>query len=1345
MRRNTTKALVNLAAFLKPQRTDLLDQEIENDEQVRLLARDIRRLPSIIGAMADAGFATESTGLADLEEILSEPLSIILDQILAPQGLNQIIFAFDFITQYLQPGSICARYAETRGRLDLSTLQAANRIRDYGNLPEEERITDFNGMLQGPAGGFAIYNHEAVYKMYPASDGPSTGLRTEKIQEADYQNPTKGNPTFGYIAILDPRYNYSRTESEIASTMTRAIPTAEFSKCVPYFNLSISSAASTPNEDGVVSNNMSYNKFFEGGLSGVDVNTMSGLQSSVIMGEDPTNAADAGGQMPTSGSMNTSIGMEAFTMPQSIVPMGQANNAWQGDESGRYNSFASIDRARPFMSVDSFNVTESPTRGASSTQRAKMTITIHDRARLREVGDLLKPATLNKVEFTVEYGWSHPQGNELFGNVYGQLINSMRSKGTFSLSNSSYSFTDDGQVKVTLDMVCKGAESINVIDCALTGQLAVLSDVVEKSYEALAVARDSSVSELGLSWVTELTATQHINTMTLNSVGSMVSGETANAIDDWIRRTGRSSSPAHLREFSGLLDTLRDAAQNMSNALIEDLTAKVSVLENKSYNDWSIFTHATLLQTEADAAFNPEESVVPLYNGAGNKSMERNWDTGKNSYAPLGALLQLFIVHPLHNSGQYDEVQLVTYTANLNASISAGANLGAIPIDIKKIGDRSDSTLLKVLTNEYKINGGQYPINRFIRFVNETYIQPHMSSCYGFGTSRGGNTGSSALNYNKKTGAVTSDAIDGASQAKISKALREYYYGETYEGDPFDPRPTTFTPIDLKIVFDVSKGDSNDITATTGVRSTTQFGEKTVLRIHVFDQASGDRPGAMNVLRENIKKGMIIPGFPKAPAGMSHELRSILLPDGFDFNDTRKICAQLEENGILKSESWDNVPAPNSAGNLQSETLERRQTALRAKLALNSLSNRERRRFEEQLEVVDARLGQAAPLSKFAKAFSLDAAPQRLIDYCAQAAPNVVYGEEGSIVQQISIKSKTNSRQASMFMRRALEGGGSDSNVNRGVPMRMMPADMGIDMLGNPNIKYMQKFFIKLGTGTNLDNLYGVSGLSHNITPDSFKTNIKLVAHSAYGIFNSLVSNIDDVKSAIDTMEQKMAQQIRDRIRNASNTATSNAGTRLADRRSNADTALREIDLKKLDATNQRDMHVDEANAFLREFSQQWWDDLDAHLRSTNVEGSEGAAGTAGYEDIDAEGLYNDNIRAWTAQRSQHSTQYRALFLAWKPIMDDWAEEHNWNPESDFHGVLPNGNGGFPYANADWWKHHDPDIWPIHEHEVALAEIIEEWDAANAEDTEAAMATVEDTMTPAEEEAVARAKAAGLN
>ena len=1064
MLKSTEDALAELAVFLTPIETALLADPQAPDSELKQAAGNSSALYAVLN------IEIWGDGMVGLQEFLKSPLITIINQILGSQGDNQTIYAMEQMVSILTPANLAKRY-ETN--IPFSA--------DQGLEPSEEQEVVFSNMLQSPAGGFVVQDHEAVFNMYPQGDD---GLRTDKVLAAEKENPTKANPTFGYIAILDPRLNYSRTSADIASTMTRSIPTLEFSKCVPFFKLSIMTPTTVVNneDDGTITSDMSYDKFFEGSFSS-PLKDMSG-RTNVLGEEDEEFESDDSESKRWTGT--TSIGMEAFTMPQSIVPTGQNNDAWYNEG---HNKWTSIDRTRPFMSINSFSVSIKGTRGSSAAQRAKLSLTLHDRGRLREIKSLIKPATLNQVEFTVEYGWSHPDGNITSDNVYGKLINSMRNKATYTLSNSSYAFQDDGQIQISLDMVTKGIEAINIIDASRTGRLSPLTDAVEIAYKALETARAVAETVLKSSTtVADNSAVEIVSTLTLNTVGTLIATETTNKIEKWIKESRSSGSPQKLRELADLLEDLKDAAADASAAMIEDLERKLTILSSKSYNDWPTFVKASLLPTNQESATSP--GAVSFYNTADNVALSSTWTNQRGKYAPLAALLQLFVVHPLYDTGLYDEVQLVTYTANTLAGAAAGANLGSIPIDLQNIGGVSKTSLKKVLVNEYKRQGGQYPVNRMIDFINKMFIAPHLSACYGFTTGGGSSGGNSGASYDMSTGEATFPEISPNVQSNIAKLLRKYYYDDDYEGDVFDQRPTNFTPISLRLIFDVSKSTPEEITSRGGQGSTT-LTEKTVLRIHVIDEAATERPDIMNFLKNTsmITAGVIIPGVPKAVSGMSPALRTILFGNEFSLNDDRLTCQKLKDNGILQTTSISRpIADPALRANMNTRIEE-----YRAAWSDTSKTKRERTRNFEYMALLKQRLSPNLEVSD-SVAYYLAASPHKLIRFCSQAAPNIIYGEEGSIVQQISIKSGGSSRSNSMFMRRALETGASgDDEPSRGVPMRLKPAVMSIDMLGNPNVKYRQNFFINTGTGTSIDNLYAVAGLDHNITPDAFKTSIKLV------------------------------------------------------------------------------------------------------------------------------------------------------------------------------------------------------------------------------------------------------------
>jgi hypothetical protein len=177
----------------------------------------------------------------------------------------------------------------------------------------------------------------------------------------------------------------------------------------------------------------------------------------------------------------------------------------------------------------------------------------------------------------------------------------------------------------------------------------------------------------------------------------------------------------------------------------------------------------------------------------------------------------------------------------------------------------------------------------------------------------------------------------------------------------------------------------------------------------------------------------------------------------------------------------------------------------------------------EQIETFDADLQAGTEVNPEYKSFMyrLNTTPQNLINYCSRMYPNFVYGEEGSTVTRLSVQSNSNSRFATiqMLRNRASEGGGT-APVDRGVPMRVMPVQASIEMMGNPFVRFMQKFFIRADTGTTIDNLYAVSGIEHKITPENFTTSLQLVALEAYGTFNAIENDLRRLQIAAEQINE---------------------------------------------------------------------------------------------------------------------------------------------------------------------------------------------------------------------------------
>ena len=76
-------------------------------------------------------------------------------------------------------------------------------------------------------------------------------------------------------------------------------------------------------------------------------------------------------------------------------------------------------------------------------------------------------------------------------------------------------------------------------------------------------------------------------------------------------------------------------------------------------------------------------------------------------------------------------------------------------------------------------------------------------------------------------------------------------------------------------------------------------------------------------------------------------------------------------------------------------------------------------------------------------------------------------------------------------------------------------------MLGNPYVKFMQQFFIRADTGTTIDNLYTITGVSHNVSPDGYDTQVELTPYDAYFTFFSMSSQAQAMKKIADLLEKQ--------------------------------------------------------------------------------------------------------------------------------------------------------------------------------------------------------------------------------
>jgi hypothetical protein len=899
------------------------------------------------------------------------------------------------------------------------------------------------------------------------------------------EEPSKDRPHLGSIAIMDPGISYGAQGTGLSSVFMNHIPAIEMSRAGVYFSLGINIPGPPAEPASGRMQTLSQMRFLspEGTL----------IPNLAATADDHMLYAAPPGSPGDTEDVESYVGMELFTSPQTLV---NYDSPVDGQGGG------ALDKSRPFMSLISFKVQVIPSRGAMSTQTASLQITLHDRSRLHEISELVMPQFLGKLELSIEWGWAHP---DPWTNDFGALLNSLRTAQKFSVYQSSYQFTDSGQVEITLSLISKGASQANFTDAAMSANVREKWVAVESAMAAVKLARGKV---LGMHGIKAAVGTSEISTLSLSSTGHLITGDASANIDAWIKKFGKGEGDTG--ELATLLTTLKSTVSSATATLNGELAQKW-----KSIN----------------AGFNADPFMT-IFNGAGNIVRVLNEETAapwrkqvsrrdyKGEVCSFGKIANLFMGLPLAQSGLYDEVQTVFYCANDDAGWFAGGNLGSLPIDLRAVGGKTMEDLLKI---EYQKYGGQYPVARIMKWIVENYIESQYSLCYGLSANTSPGSGG-ASNFKLKDGKIV--ALDPGSkiasiQANNETELRKAYYGDANQKTTSGGAAATpFRPINLKIHLEVVQGDESLTELITpgfgeedGVSDTSKnAGSRTVLRIHFIDAGASNSTVLDNVLRsfKDTESGIIDVSAPQRRwAGMNQDV----FKETIARRDSRAtaIYKEMTDMGIISPQHMLTTPL-DSATAAYAEANELIADC-EAAIADGQDPNSFEPELTQQREIVDA-----GP-EILGAGYTLNGDADALMKWIQTKIPYIKYGSEGTNIKQISAQTNSDSKTASMYMVRQATQRTEPGPIEKGLPMQHMPLQLSIDMMGNPLIEYMQQYFVNLGTRTSLDNRYCCIGLSHDISPGQYSTSAQFVPLDAYATFRSTARKLDKAALVVSIPE----------------------------------------------------------------------------------------------------------------------------------------------------------------------------------------------------------------------------------
>jgi hypothetical protein len=135
----------------------------------------------------------------------------------------------------------------------------------------------------------------------------------------------------------------------------------------------------------------------------------------------------------------------------------------------------------------------------------------------------------------------------------------------------------------------------------------------------------------------------------------------------------------------------------------------------------------------------------------------------------------------------------------------------------------------------------------------------------------------------------------------------------------------------------------------------------------------------------------------------------------------------------------------------------------------------------------------------------------RLKNLISGFVPTLVPGSAGSLIQTVSVASKTDGAAAAMNLSAAYKNTNSGKatlaadgmSEASGLPLRVVPMQVTMTTAGVPTAGLYQSYFIDFGTGTTIDNIYICSSLTHSLSPGKFSTQWTFVYSDGYAKYTA--------------------------------------------------------------------------------------------------------------------------------------------------------------------------------------------------------------------------------------------------
>ena len=920
-------------------------------------------------------------------------------------------------------------------------------------------VTKSETMTEGEREQYGFLRDHGVEDILPT-------MNQNLVEGTDRQSVT-------VIEFHDPLLNFSNRESSAAQIFLQSLPSIEISRAVPFFDLKAIVKGDPMVENPELDSNLAKDGSFQFG-NGISIyKFLSGERiekDDVVVRElarsipvemavpPPTLGGKAGDKVEPPASQEGMIsvaGMEVFTSPQTMV-----RGDWKHEDldttSLNYGPGANprqipqekkiLDKFRPLMTIESFDVQVTPATGMLATKSASVKIKLHDKTRLNQVIPFIQPAKLGLCDIQIEWGWSHPE-KDPDKNPYGALINAMRCKELYGVMNSSYSFTPEGQVDITLKLFSKGAQraTFELISNSKDGKhpMDLLKDVIMGIRNAV-----KDLKKAGY------TLNEEMGAPDVFGKASSVSGllgmdeKGIKSITAFIKGMQKKKMNKESKEAWSKLGDGWSEAQSTTKAYHEQLKEGLLKEIKEACGTKKVSNDPYLVNMSETAP-----------KGFGYKG--KLFDISPVTHVSLAKLLLQMVAKPILATGQFNEIQMVFYPMNEYAMFARSLNVGQYPINKKKIEQR----LFKEIKKTPSIT-----IQRFLNMIKKTFVNFPGDDIYGMASA-----------YSDKPD------DDGKFQilekyTKNEKSKQNFSIKKSEVLSKAYPEPGAekrFKKPSIQMWVECVQHENHP-----GI---------SILRLHFFDKACTSYSSYAQLWSSTSSGDIGVIG-KYARAKKSAD----------------KLDKKIEKAPKKEKEKLEKLKKNRDARVVQHKAHADRQIKIFEKNGL--IKPITVMTTEEDPDNPDN--PKSVPVTKY----QIAGGPDQLRGILAANMPTLKYGTEFSGILNASLSTNSDSTMETIHMQRQGGASGTDDGFDAGLPMTVKPVTLSIDTFGCPYINFGQQFFVDFQTNTTIDDIYAVTGVSHNLTPGEFKSQIKLTPLNKTGQYRNLQDQFDDAVAVSDSI-----------------------------------------------------------------------------------------------------------------------------------------------------------------------------------------------------------------------------------